>query len=275
MIKHPRLVGEPGGGPGIAGTKTPSRLDRFESLLVAAVEAQCDFEIEMTESEVLVQLDRVARVFYGGPDIARPKACLGKHILDLRVFLIERCSPKSGLPRLTNKWSEVLDGAIVPLHNQGTSEPKVGVRQVRIERKCSFEQTVGCLAIAAGAPVHMPEPALTVIPRAHVLRPLRDDALAFGARQRRLDSGGDARSDVVLHREDVGEIPVVSLSPEMGAGGNIDKLAADAHPLPGSAHTSLEDIADAKVAANLRKIDGFSFVGECGIAGDDKKPAPF
>src|SRR6516162_5445469 len=275
MIKYPGLVGEPGGGPGIAWTKTPPRVDRFERFLVPPVEAQCDSEIEMTESEVFVQLDRVARVLYGGPDIARPKAGLGKHILDLRVFSVERCSPTSGFPSLTHKWSEVLDGAIIPLHNQGTSEPKVGVRQVRIERKCSFEQTVGCLAIASGALVHIPEPALTIIPRTHVLRPLRDYTLAFGARQRRLDRGGDARSDVVLHREDVGQISIVTLGPEMGAGGNIDKLAADAHPLPGSAHATLEDIADAKVAANLLEIDGFSFVGECGIAGDDEKPAPF
>src|SRR6516164_6666432 len=139
MIKHPRFVGEPGGGPGIAWTKTPPRVNRFQRFLVAAVEAQCDSEIEMTESEVTVELDCVARVLYGGPDIARPKAGLGEDILDLRVFSIERCSPKSGFPSLTHKWSEVLDGAVVPLHNQGTSEPKVGVRQVRIERKCSFE----------------------------------------------------------------------------------------------------------------------------------------
>src|SRR6516165_1415493 len=201
MIKHPRLVGEPGGGSGIAGTKTPPRLDRFERFLVAAVEAQCDSEIEMTVSEVLVQLDRVARVFYGGPDIARPKACLGKHILDLRVFLIERCSPKSGLPRLTNKWSEVLDGAIVSLHTQGTSEPKVGVRQVRIERKCSFEQTVGCLAIAAGALVHMPEPALTIIPRAHSFAitrwiSARDSAGSIAATTREVISSCTAKMSV-------------------------------------------------------------------------------
>src|SRR6516165_2775623 len=121
----------------------------------------------------------------------------------------------------------------------------------------------------------MPEPALTIIPGAHVLRPLRDYTLAFGARQRRLDSGRDARSDVVLHREDISEVTVVSLSPEMGAGSNIDKLGADAHALPGSAYATFEDIADAKVAANLLEIDGFSFVGECGIASDDEKPAPF
>jgi hypothetical protein len=34
-------------------------------------------------------------------------------------------------------------------------------------------------------------------------------------------------------------------------GGYIDELAADAHPLPGPAHATLEDIADAKIATNL------------------------
>src|ERR1700758_1805312 len=61
----------------------------------------------------------------------------------------------------------------------------------------------------------------------------------------------------------------------MGTSGYIDELAADAHPLPGPAHAPLENIADAKVAANLLEVDRFSFVGECGIAGDDEKPAPF
>ena len=39
MIKHPGLVGEPSGGPGIAGTKPQPGLDHFERFLGAAVEA--------------------------------------------------------------------------------------------------------------------------------------------------------------------------------------------------------------------------------------------
>ena len=78
-----------------------------------------------------------------------------------------------------------------------------------------------------------------------------------------------------MHREDVSQIPVVTLGPEMGTGGCIDQLAADAHPLSGPAQATLEDIADTKVAADLLWVDGFSFIGECRIAGDDKKPAPF
>src|SRR5215831_11918320 len=61
MIEHPGFVGEPGGGPGIAGTKAPPRLDRVESFLVPAVEAQCDSKIKITESEVAVELNGAAR----------------------------------------------------------------------------------------------------------------------------------------------------------------------------------------------------------------------
>src|SRR6516165_2131985 len=275
MIEYAGLVGEPGGGARITGTKPPPRLDRVKSFLMAAVEAQCDSKVKMTESEVHVQLDRAARVCYGGPGVARPKACLGEHILGLRVFTIERQSLKSGISGLTHEWSEILDRAVIPLHNQRTGEPQVGVREIGIERERLFEQTVGCDAIGAGALVHMPEAALAIIPGAHVLRPLCDYALAFGARQRRLDRGDDTRGDVVLHREDVSQIPVVTLGPEMDPGSCIDKLAADAHPLPGPAHAAFEDIADTKLATDFLWVGGFSFVGECGIASNDEKPAPF
>src|SRR6516162_2428148 len=251
MVKHPGLVGEPRRGPGIARTEAPPCLDRLESFLVVAVEAQPNSKVKMTESEVRVELDRTARMRYCGPDVSSPMACLGEHILGLGIFAIERHSLKGGLPCLMHEWSEVLEGAVVPLHDKRAGKPKVGVSEIGIKRKRPFEQAIRCHAIGAGALVHMPEAALTIIPSAHVLGPFRDYALAFGAGQRWLDRGGDTRSDVVLHCEDVSQIPVVTVGPEMGTGGYIDKLAADAHPLPGSAHATLEDIADAKVATNL------------------------
>src|SRR5215469_2502739 len=143
MIKYSCLVGEPGGGPRIARTKAPPRLDCFKSFLVAAVEAQCDAKIKMTESEVRVQLDRAARMRYGGANVARPKACLGEDILGLRVFTIERDSLKSGFPGLTHEWSKILDRAVVPLHDQCTGEPKVGVCEIWVERERLFEQAAG------------------------------------------------------------------------------------------------------------------------------------
>ena len=135
MIKHPGFVGEPSGGPRIAGAKAPPRLDRFESFVVAAVEAQRNPKVKMAGSEVPVQLNRAARVRYGGPGVARPKACLGEDILGLRVFTIERHSLESGFPGLAHEWGEVLDRAVVPLHDQRTGKPQVGIREIGIERK--------------------------------------------------------------------------------------------------------------------------------------------
>jgi hypothetical protein len=76
-------------------------------------------------------------------------------------------------------------------------------------------------------------------------------ALAFGVGQRWLDCHDDTRGDLVLNREDVGQLMVVTLGPEMGAGRSIDQLAGDTHTLPSLAHATLEDIADIKVAADL------------------------
>src|SRR6516164_9999203 len=127
----------------------------------------------MTESEIPVKLDCAACVCYGAPDIARPKACLGEHILGLRVFAIERQSLKSGFPSLEHKWGEILDRAVVPLHDQRTGKPQVSVRDIGVECKRLFEQAVGRDAIGPSAFVDMPKAALAIIPGAHVLRPFR------------------------------------------------------------------------------------------------------
>src|SRR6516162_396981 len=205
----------------------------------------------MTESKVPVELDRPISMRDCGPDIASPMARLGEHILGLRVFTIERHSLKGGVACLTHERSEVIDRAEIPLHDQRAGKPKMGVREIGIERKRLFEQAIGCRAIGAGALVHMPEATLTIVPSAHVLRPLCDYALAFCAGERWLDRGDDTRGDVVLYCEDVNQISVVTLGPEVGASGYVDKLTADADPLSRPAHAPLEEVANAKIAANL------------------------
>src|SRR5215472_15976794 len=110
----------------------------------------------MSDSEVPVELDRAVRVRYRGPDISSPMACLGEHILGLRVVTIESQSLKRGFACLTHEWSEVFDRPVIPLHDQRPGKPKMGICEVGIERKRLFEQTVGCRPIGAGGLVHIP-----------------------------------------------------------------------------------------------------------------------
>src|SRR5215208_5108692 len=102
------------------------------------------------------------------------------------------------------------------------------------------EEIKGGGSIGRRSLVHMPKTTLAIIPCTHVLRPFCDYPLVFGDGKRRLDRRGNTRRDVVLHRKDIRQLAVVTLSPEMGTRCRIDQLAADAHALPGPAHAALQ-----------------------------------
>ena len=85
--------------------------------------------------------------------------------------------------------------------------------------------------------------------------PLAFDPLDFGPTQARLDRADDRQRDLVLQREDVVELAVVALGPDVGAGRRIDELAGDAHAIRRLAHAAFEHVAHAEFAADLLHVD--------------------
>src|SRR5262249_38467890 len=154
--------------PGITGAETQPSVNRFQSLLVATVEAQCDAQRKMAERKVCVQLDRAARIAYRSPDVASPMARLSEHAVGVRVLAIEAQSVKCGLPRLEHQRREVLDRAIVQLRDEGAGEPEMRLGEVGVECYRSLEQAVRCCSIPPAELVEMPEPALAVVPCTHM-----------------------------------------------------------------------------------------------------------
>jgi hypothetical protein len=53
-------------------------------------------------------------------------------------------------------------------------------------------------------------------------------------------------SDLILDGENIGEVTVVAIGPEVTAVFTAEELSADAHVLSGLAHAALEDRADPK-----------------------------
>ncbi len=62
------------------------------------------------------------------------------------------------------------------------------------------------------------------------------------------DDGG---GDLVLDGEDVGELAVVALGPDVAVGRGVDQLDGDAHPVAGLAHAALDHVLDAELARHL------------------------
>ena len=87
-------------------------------------------------------------------------------------------------------------------------------------------------------------------------------------RQRERQRADDLLYHLVLRREDVREIAIEPLGPEMPAGAGIDELRRDAHALAGLADAALEHKAHAQVAPDLLHFDRPALVGEGRVAGD-------
>ena len=120
-----------------------------------------------------------------------------------------------------------------------------------------------------------PHAAHVVVPGVHGLRTLARRALLLDLSQLGLDRADDAIGNLVLHGKGIGEVAVVALAPQMGAGRRLDELRGDAHAVTRLAHASLEHIADAQIAPDLLDVDGLALVDEARVARDHEQPAPF
>src|SRR5262249_2774753 len=100
-------------------------------------------------------------------------------------------------------------------------------------------------------------------------------AKAFCSIKLRLDCRHHSLGDVVLHRKDVGQLTIVSLSPNIIAGFCFNHLHNNAHPVSTSSHRAFQNITHAEFKADLLYVDFPSFVGKARIAGDHEEPADF
>jgi hypothetical protein len=77
--------------------------------------------------------------------------------------------------------------------------------------------------------------------------------------------------DLVLHSENVGEIAVIALGPNVLAGFGLDELRSNADAVAGFAQAALEHIPHRQLAPDLLHIDHAAFIREGRIASDDEE----
>ena len=91
---------------------------------------------------------------------------------------------------------------------------------------------------------------------------LRHQPMALALREVERKRAHDLPGHVILHGENVGQIPIEPLRPEMTVIGGVDELSRDPHALADFAHAALEHITDAKSLADLLDLDVPAFEGE-------------
>ena len=117
----------------------------------------------------------------------------------------------------------------------------------------------------------MPQHPLVCRPGIKAFRRLADRApqLSFG--DRRGERGRQCLRDLILHGEDVGQIAIVALGPDVISRFTFDQLRSDPDPIAGLAHAAFEHIAHAELPADLFHVDRTALVSKGGVPGDDEQ----
>lgn len=79
----------------------------------------------------------------------------------------------------------------------------------------------------------------------------------------------DGVRNFILDGEDVGQVAIEALRPDVGAVGGGDQLGRDAHAGAGFAHAAFEQELDAEFLADVLHFHRATLVGERGVARDD------
>ncbi len=169
--------------------------------------------------------------------------------------------------RIGDGAGQIQDGVI----EVGVDEALICPRESRVESDGTPEEGPGKLILGCAALGMMPEAPVIRFPCAEALGWLQSSPLVLGLLDRRLDRRRDGSSDLVLCREDIAQLALIALGPEVSAGIGPDQLAGNPDLVAGRSHAAFEDITHAELAPDLTDIDGAGLVGKCRITGDHEQ----
>src|SRR5262249_2705230 len=104
------------------------------------------------------------------------------------------------------------------------------------------------------------------------IRWLGSCSLDLGGLDIGLDGSGNSRRDFVLQGEDVAQVSLVAISPDVAAARRLDQLSRYSNAGASLPHAALDDIAHAELAADLPDVGRPGLVEETRMARDHEQP---
>ena len=179
-----------------------------------------------------------------------------------RILIVELDRARAGVERALGEFVDRFPGVEIEHADVDPAEQRVGVRIFGIERQRLEQQVLRAAMIVRRHAPHVRQRLHHQVPGVDALRRLAPHPRRLGEQDLRADRTDHPVGDLVLQREDVGELAVVAVGPQMIAERRVDQLAGDAHAARRFAHAAFEDVAHAELARDRPHVDRAALVGE-------------
>ncbi len=103
-----------------------------------------------------------------------------------------------------------------------------------------------------------------------ISRAIVQATLGFGVHQLYLKRAGEACNHFVLQLEQIHDVFLESIRPDLRAGFRVNELGVDAHPVGVALHRAFEDVAHAELLADRLGVEVLALEGEGSVSGDDE-----
>src|SRR5262245_11028090 len=141
----------------------------------------------------------------------------------------------------------------------------------RIKSDCLTKKSLSRRIIFRGSLFQMPQTTLVSGPGVEASWWRAHRTVQFGVGYSRGDGDRHRFADLVLQCENVGELAVVALCPDVLAGVSLDQLCGDADTVAGFTQAAFEHVAHAELAPDLLYVDSAPLVRKTRIARDHEQ----
>ncbi|MCY1231172.1 hypothetical protein D9M72_436100 [compost metagenome] len=149
--------------------------------------------------------------------------------------------------------------------------PGMGMGIAGVECHRPVDQRLGLAVVGDGAAMVQHLGGERAFIGRHVGRLRAGELVALGGLDAARQGGGDRRRHLVLNGEDIVQLPVVFVGPDMGVVERVDELDGDAHPLADLANAAFHQVLRPEPCGHLARVDRLVLVDEARIARDDEE----
>ena len=197
----------------------------------------------MTLDKIGSERDRTFSLADGHLELSQVQVDDAQRPMCVRVSIVERDRPRRSLDRLFYRFRRFLAPLVDVRQPVGDGEERVGRGEIRVQIDGALQQLPALKVLLSCQPPHQFTTPQEAVIGFQILGLLGREPLLVPGCQLEFQSADDLLRDVILHREDIGQVAIETLRPLMPASGRINELRGDPHLVARFADASFQHVA--------------------------------